>query len=46
MKTYLLAIGVDVWLSVENGYKPSKTLQLILMRRKLAATIIKKGTIS
>ena len=21
----MLAIGVDVWLSVENGYKPSKT---------------------
>ena len=25
MHTYLMAIGVDVWLSVENGYKPPKT---------------------
>ena len=25
MHTYLMDIGVDVWLSVENGYKPSKT---------------------
>ena len=24
MQTYLLDIGVDVWLSVENGYNPSK----------------------
>jgi hypothetical protein len=25
MHTYLMDIGVDVWLSVENGCKPSKT---------------------
>ena len=25
MHTFLLAIRVDVWLSIENGYKPSKT---------------------
>ena len=25
MKTYLLAIGVDVWISIVNGYKSSKT---------------------
>ena len=25
VKTFLFAIGVDVWLSVENGYNPSKT---------------------
>ena len=24
MQTYLFDIGVDVWLSIENGYKPSK----------------------
>ena len=24
MHTYLMDIGVDVWLSIENGYKPSK----------------------
>ena len=25
MHTYLMAIGVNVWLSIENAYKPSKT---------------------
>ena len=25
MKTFLLAIGVDGWISVENGYNPSET---------------------
>ena len=25
MHTYMMDIGVDVWLYVENGYKPSKT---------------------
>jgi hypothetical protein len=46
VKTLLLAIGVDVWISIENGYNPQKFLQLILMRRKHASAIIKQGTIS
>jgi hypothetical protein len=25
VKTFLLDIGMDVWISVENGYNPSKS---------------------
>jgi hypothetical protein len=29
MKTYLTTLGVDIWLSVVNGYKVPKKLQPI-----------------
>ena len=34
MQTYLLDIGVDVLLSIDNGYKPSKTPPIDLDEKK------------
>lgn len=30
MNTYIMSLGIDIWLSVENGYQVSKTLPIDL----------------
>ena len=37
MHTYSMAIGVDVWLSIENGYKPPKTPPIDLEEKKASS---------